>query len=88
MTAIEQYINDRIELCFFEHLDVTVSDRPLACIHAYNDITSLLETMDRYACPPDDGRVTELRTIRTQLEQLEYIRAFDRANRIYYSRFE
>lgn len=88
MIAIEQYIQDQIERCFFEHLDVTVSDRPLDCIRAYSDITDLLGTMDRYEYHPEDGRVNELRTIRTQLGQLEYIRAFDRATRCYYARFE
>ena len=88
MTAIEQYINEQIERCYFEHLDVTVSDRPLDCIRAYDDITNLLETMSRYSCYYDDGRVTELRAIRTQLEQLEYIRVFSRATRAYYARFE
>lgn len=88
MTAIEQYINEQVELCFAEHLDITATDRPLDCIRAYNDITALLETMDKYSCHPNDGRVNELRAIRAQLAQLEYIRAFDRANRIYYARFE
>lgn len=88
MTAIKQYIADLLERCYFEHLDVTVSDRPLDCIRAYSDITDLLETMDRYDCHPEDGRVHELRTIRTNLEQLEYIRVFSRATRAYYARFE
>lgn len=88
MTAIEQYINEQIERCYSEHFDVTVSDRPLDCIRAYDDITCLLETMSRDSCYHDDIRVHELRTIRTCLEQLEYIRVFSRATRAYYARFE
>lgn len=88
MTAIEKYINGRIELCHFEHWGVTVSDLPFNCIRAYDDINDLLETMSRYPFYHDDTRVNELRAIRTNLEQLEYIRAYARATRAYYARFE